>query len=271
MSINTIIVLDIKPTGAWIPGRGYDDHNQPIPLEIAIQSYDLRTRELTDSVNLVIRKPNATSPNLTRETIKLHGISEEERAHGASPKDISAILSRFIGRDDIIVVGHSLGFDLSTLKHYLYVIKDIKNLEKVSTVRTMDTMYSSVEFARLPRKDHGYGFKRPSLVELHQVLFHEPLPQPASLVNDVSATARCFFELARQKVNLLPTVMPRSSGAFSVKELEEMFKQASSKPDMSSDEREFLVKQLNIFGRFGDKYLMNDYVQNRLTHMARHA
>lgn len=54
------------------------------------------------------------------------------------------------------------------------------------------TMKGSTSHCQLPGP---YGFKWPTLTELHMVLFGEPFDGAHSALADVRACARCFFEL----------------------------------------------------------------------------
>jgi DNA polymerase-3 subunit alpha len=60
----------------------------------------------------------------------------------------------------------------------------------------LDTMLLSTDFCQLPG-GRGKGFKYPTLSELNQKLFNEPVNQAHNASADVEATARCFLELVR--------------------------------------------------------------------------
>lgn len=59
------------------------------------------------------------------------------------------------------------------------------------------TMQSTTDYCRLPGP---YGFKWPTLNELHQKLFRESFIGAHQALVDVRACAKCFFELRKQKV-----------------------------------------------------------------------
>jgi DNA polymerase III epsilon subunit-like protein len=56
-------------------------------------------------------------------------------------------------------------------------------------------MQSSTDFCRLPGR---YGFKWPTLQELHGILFGEPMEGAHRALSDVRACARCYGELKRK-------------------------------------------------------------------------
>ena len=59
------------------------------------------------------------------------------------------------------------------------------------------TMLSSVDYCALPGR---YGYKWPSLSELHIKLFNKDFENAHDAMSDISATADCFFELEQRSV-----------------------------------------------------------------------
>ena len=59
------------------------------------------------------------------------------------------------------------------------------------------TMQSTTDICRLPGP---YGFKWPSLQELHKFLFGCDFEGAHDASDDVTATAKCFFELKKQNL-----------------------------------------------------------------------
>jgi DNA polymerase III epsilon subunit-like protein len=64
-------------------------------------------------------------------------------------------------------------------------------------MRRVCTMQEATEFCGLPGP---YGYKWPTLEELHCILFGEEPTQSHDAKADVEACARCFFELKRRRV-----------------------------------------------------------------------
>jgi DNA polymerase III epsilon subunit-like protein len=56
------------------------------------------------------------------------------------------------------------------------------------------TMQAATDYCRLPGQ---YGYKWPSLQELHTKLFGQPFEGAHNALVDVRACARCYFELKR--------------------------------------------------------------------------
>jgi len=59
------------------------------------------------------------------------------------------------------------------------------------------TMQSTTDICKLPSQ---YGFKWPSLQELHKFLFGCDFEGAHDASDDVTAMAKCFFELKRRKL-----------------------------------------------------------------------
>ena len=59
------------------------------------------------------------------------------------------------------------------------------------------TMQAATDYCQLPGR---YGYKWPSLQELHGKLFGEAFPEAHHALADVRACARCFFELKRLNI-----------------------------------------------------------------------
>ncbi len=59
------------------------------------------------------------------------------------------------------------------------------------------TMQSTTDFCRLPGP---YGYKWPTLNELHVKLFRESFSGAHRALVDVRACAKCYFELKRLKI-----------------------------------------------------------------------
>ena len=58
-------------------------------------------------------------------------------------------------------------------------------------------MLSATDYCQLPGR---YGFKWPTLQELHSTLFNESFDGAHDALSDVRACARCFFELKFRKI-----------------------------------------------------------------------
>ena len=110
--------------------------------------------------------------------------------------DIETVLAEFI--EDLkgvsLVIGHNINFDINIVQAELFRLgmTDIFNDK-----RKVCTMKSSVDFCAIPNK---YGYKWPTLQELHQKLFGEIFTDSHNALSDIRAIKRCYFELKKKGI-----------------------------------------------------------------------
>ena len=131
---------------------------------------------------------------IARSATEVHGISTEYAAEHGEP--LRPVLDEFVRAvsDAGEIVAHNISFDSHIMGAEL-IRAGIPNLLEEKTHRC--TMKESVDFCQLPGK---YGFKWPTLSELHQILFDEPLRNAHDATADCLACMRCFQELKRRDV-----------------------------------------------------------------------
>jgi hypothetical protein len=61
-------------------------------------------------------------------------------------------------------------------------------------------MRATIQFCALPFPSGRKGCKFPKLEELHRILFNEEFAGAHDAMADVSATARCYFELVNRGI-----------------------------------------------------------------------
>ena len=89
------------------------------------------------------------------------------------------------------LVAHNINFDEMVLgAEYLRVC----NANKLDGKGRLCTMQGSTAYCELPGP---YGYKWPSLRELHQKLFNAGFENAHNAAADVAVTAKCFWELKR--------------------------------------------------------------------------
>lgn len=150
--------------------------------------------------NVIDRETRLIFPDgfeIPEEASRVHHITTgEARRHGIP---IQAALHRFslaLASADLLVA-HNIDFDLPLLKaefHRLYGENGPAVLERTPSFCTMKT---TTDLCRIPSRN-GWGFKWPSLEELHRHLFGSGVEGAHDAGADVDACARCFFELVRR-------------------------------------------------------------------------
>lgn len=86
-------------------------------------------------------------------------------------------------------IGHNIHFDAGLVRAECLRLK--WNVEFKAT--KICTMQQLTTYAQIP-KAKGNGYKWPKLEELHLKMFGEPMTGAHDALNDVKATAKCFFK-----------------------------------------------------------------------------
>ena len=176
--------------------------------------------------NLIAKPDGYTIP---AKAADVHGITTAHAARRGIP--IKDILARFVADASAvdIIVGHNIAFDIGILMADLTragIALDLSAKVQICTMR------SSIGWCRLPKTNGVPGFKWPRLQELHYRLFGEDFAHAHDALADIQATKRCFFELIKLGVIVLPSaksdrVVPsitkpptRSSGPMSMYPIE---------------------------------------------------
>jgi DNA polymerase III subunit epsilon len=189
---NLYLFFDTETTG--IP-KNYkapvsDLNNWPRLVQIAWLVVDENGAEKS-SAEYIVKPDGFTIP---ADAAKVHGITTEI-AHGRGV-DIKNVLDAIA--EDIysagVVIAHNMAFDEKILGAEL-LRAGYANYLDAKTRRC--TMQSATDFCRLPGR---YGFKWPTLNELHLKLFRESFSGAHQALVDVRACAKCFFELKRLKI-----------------------------------------------------------------------
>lgn len=190
-----IIFFDTETNGLPINynAKVTDVQNWPRIIQLGYIVTDLQGNTLKEFKSLI--KPDGwVVPNL--EFWKNNGYSQEQNEkEGISIKEA---LSEFINdiNESVLLVANNLNFD-----HKIVGAEMIRLNLRAAQKPKFCTMENTVDLVQLPGKFEG-KFKWPKLEELHNYLFGEKFDGAHDAMNDVKATARCFFEL--NKRSLLP-------------------------------------------------------------------
>ena len=138
--------------------------------------------------NFIIKPEGFIIP---KDAVRLHGITTERAIQEGVP--IIDVLKKFsdsINQVDILIA-HNIGFDLKVVGAE-FVRKNIKSnlFEKTKIC----TMIASTNYCQIPG---SYGYKWPTLEELHWKLFKSKVKVTHNAPEDVKLCANCFFELKR--------------------------------------------------------------------------
>jgi len=167
-----------------------DLNNWPRIVQLAWQYYNEKGI-LQASANRIIRPEGFIIPE---QASNVHGITTEKAlAEGIALKDALLEFADVLSASQFLVA-HNINFDEKvTGAEFLRnnIPYDLFSLAKVCT------MNSAVDFCALPG---NYGYKWPTLMELHNKLFKEGFDGAHDALADVTACARCFFELKNRGI-----------------------------------------------------------------------
>jgi len=165
-----------------------DLDNWPRMVQLAWLMYD-KNMQLLDSQNFIIKPENYIIPE---EVTKVHGITTERAEKDG--QDLEMVLKIFADKisQSQLLVAHNFSFD-EKIVGAEFLRKNIKS--KLFDLPHTCTMESSTDFCAIPNRNGYYGYKWPRLSELHKKLFGEVFEEAHNAFVDVSACAKCFFEL----------------------------------------------------------------------------
>ncbi len=186
------LFFDTETTG--IP-RNYkapvtDLRNWPRLVQLAWLLTDAEGNEVSAAEHIV--KPEGFT--IPADAARIHGITTEKALQ--SGIELRTALDEIVmGMNQAsVLVAHNMAFDEKILG------AELLRAGQPDVVASKDrrcTMQASTSFCRLPGP---YGYKWPTLQELHRKLFNEPFTGAHQALVDVRACARCYFELRRLKV-----------------------------------------------------------------------
>lgn len=164
-----------------------DLNNWPRLVQIAWLLYDRNGNKISGKDFIV--KPEGFKIPLNAS--RVHGISTEKaNKEGISLQTILQEFQEQISQADYLVA-HNMSFD-EKIVGAEFLRKNMTN--SVAKKRRICTMVSSTNFCAI---DGPYGYKWPKLSELHYKLFRTGFKEAHNAAVDITATAKCFWELKR--------------------------------------------------------------------------
>lgn len=178
-----------------------DIHNWPRVVQLAWLLADENGNTLAERCDIIKPDGYTIPPNM------IHGISQEKALEvgismlSAFNQFVDAAFNEREGALTInaalpTLVAHNIGFDLPIVSAELIRLgceMAAKNLNRVS--KQQCTQAIGTKYCKIPNKNGYANYKWPRLSELHQKLFNEDFDGAHDAMNDVKATAKCFFEL----------------------------------------------------------------------------
>ncbi len=185
------LIFDTETTGLPVKDNApiTDLENWPRLVQLAWQLHD-HEGKLAGAKNYIIRPDGFTIPYSAE---KVHGISTDKALEEGH--DLGEVLKEFSAdlENTRLLIGHNIDFDINIVAAEL-IRTGIPN--RFMEAPKLCTKIESTDFCALPGGKGG-KFKWPNLAELHRKLFDEDFADAHNASADVTATARCFLELAR--------------------------------------------------------------------------
>jgi len=186
------LFFDTETTG--IP-RNYkapitDLANWPRVVQLAFLLADARGVTLA-SHEFIIRPEGFVIP---ADAARVHGITTERALADGIP--LAVALDQFVTtcQSAMVLVAHNMAFD-SKILGAEFLRADRPNI--IAGKKQLCTMEATTTFCALPGP---YGYKWPTLTQLHTKLFAQPLTNAHAALADVQACAKCFFELRKRGI-----------------------------------------------------------------------
>ena len=190
MTKNKLLFYDTETTGLpknWnAPISNLS--NWPRMVQLAWLLYDVDGHKVAAADHIILPVGYTIPPFVA----KIHGIS-----HQRAEKEGVAL--RFVLDEFLValaeadtVVGHNIGFDNKIIGAEL-LRNDLPNL--VEEKSSICTMMKSASFCGIRNR---FGYKWPTLAELHQKLFQVGFNNAHNAAIDIEVTAKCFCALRKQ-------------------------------------------------------------------------
>jgi DNA polymerase III epsilon subunit-like protein len=164
-----------------------DLDNWPRLVQLAFLFYDSHGNKISGG-DFIVKPEGFTIPT---QASRVHGISTERALREGH--SLLSVLQHFnsLVEQASYLVAHNMSFD-EKIVGAEFLRNGMKN--SIQTKNKICTMESTTNFCAI----HGpYGYKWPKLSELHYKLFKTEFEEAHNAAADITATAKCFWELKR--------------------------------------------------------------------------
>ncbi|MCS4122421.1 exonuclease domain-containing protein [Salinibacter ruber] len=168
-----------------------DTDNWPRIVQIAWCQVSISSDHTGDVESHIVRPVGFRIP---REAESVHNISTEQASREGVP--LSKVLKAFLGdvRGCEKLVAHNATFDKSVVgAEFVRTI----GVDPLDSIPSICTMKRSEIFCG---KSNYFGYRYPSLQELHDALFGKQFGNPHDASADAEAGAKCFFALLSEGI-----------------------------------------------------------------------
>jgi len=164
-----------------------DLNNWPRLVQLAFLYYDGNGNKISGG-DFIIKPEGFTIPT---DASRIHGISTERAIReGQSIKTVLQNFQSLIGQASYLVA-HNMSFD-EKIVGAEFLRNGMQN--SIQSKNKICTMERTTNFCAI---NGPYGYKWPKLPELHYKLFRTGFEETHNAAVDITATAKCFWELKR--------------------------------------------------------------------------
>jgi DNA polymerase III epsilon subunit-like protein len=164
-----------------------DLNNWPRLVQLAFLYYDSNGNKISGG-DFIIKPEGFTIPT---DASRIHGITTERALREG--QSIKTVLQNFqsLVEQASYLVAHNMSFDEKIIGAE-FLRNGMQN--SIQTKNKICTMERTTNFCAI---DGPYGYKWPTLSELHYKLFWTDFEEAHNAAVDITATAKCFWELKR--------------------------------------------------------------------------
>ena len=164
-----------------------DLNNWPRLVQLAYLLYDNNGNKISEG-DFIIKPEGFTIPS---DSLKVHGISTQRALEEG--QNLISVLRPFnsLIEQANYLVAHNMSFDEKIIGAEFLRNEMINSIQSKNKICTME---KSTNFCAI---NGPYGYKWPKLSELHYKLFKTGFEEAHNAAVDITATARCFWELKR--------------------------------------------------------------------------
>lgn len=188
------IVFDTETTG--LP-RNYkasikEVDNWPRIIQLAWVIYDDEGIELKSRCELI--KPDGWVVPDGKFWIDNGYSTEKNEAEGV---ELKSLIEELVGdlKHAGMLIAHNMSYDSKVLGCEMYRL----GMDTEKKINKFCTKESTTKWCAIPNR-RGFGFKWPTLTELHTKLFGKGFDDAHDALADVRACGKCFFELRKRGI-----------------------------------------------------------------------
>lgn len=203
--MNRYLFFDTETNGlpkSWKAPHS-DTANWPQPVSIAYAEFDQDGKPISERY-AILRRDDLNELTWDMGAQKVHGITYKQSM--AEGEDRRQVMTDFLSDAAIAhkIIAHNIKYDIAiTVAEFWRVFGQYN--DPFLKEKQFCTMFSTTNICKLPHANgRRGGYKWPKLEELYRFLFQEEMVGAHNALDDIKATAKCFFELRRRQ--LIPQI-----------------------------------------------------------------